>query len=81
MLKNWGILLSRLKKSGISISPCSEGYRMVQLMENLRISDDVNGENVGVNDDINYNNNSSRMSVFAKEWIAMNFPLLYMRFI
>lgn len=54
---------------------------MVQLMENLRISDDVNGENVGVNDDINYNNNSSRMSVFAKEWIAMNFPLLYMRFI
>jgi hypothetical protein len=70
-----------VKKSGISISPCAEGYRMVQLMENLGINDDDTGENVGVKDDMNYNNNSSRKAVFAKEWAAMNFPLLCMRFI
>jgi hypothetical protein len=50
-------------------------------MENLGINDDDTGENVGVKDDMNYNNNSSRKAVFAKEWAAMNFPLLCMRFI
>jgi hypothetical protein len=48
-----------VKKSGISIGQCAEGYRMVQLMENLGITDDGNEDDGGVKDDLNNNNNSS----------------------
>jgi hypothetical protein len=54
-LRNFTIAV---KKSGISIGQCAEGYRMVQLMENLGITDDGNEDDGGVKDDLNNNNNS-----------------------
>jgi hypothetical protein len=33
-----------VKKSGINIGQCAQGYRMVQLMKNLGIEDDSNQE-------------------------------------
>jgi hypothetical protein len=48
-----------VKKSGISIGQCAEGYRMVQLMENLGITDDGNKDDDGEKVGLNNNNNSS----------------------
>jgi hypothetical protein len=48
-----------VKKSGISIGQCAEGYRMVQLMKNLGITVEGNEDDGGVKDDLNNNNNSS----------------------
>jgi hypothetical protein len=55
-LRNFTIAV---KKSGISIGQCAEGYRMVQLMKNLGITVEGNEDDGGVKDDLNNNNNSS----------------------
>ena len=48
-----------VKKSGINIGQCAQGYRMVQLMKNLGIEDDNNqefnlGNEIGKNKDFSY---------------------------
>jgi hypothetical protein len=50
-----------VKKSGLSIQQCAQGYRMSQLIKNLDIVDD-DYDNITTKEDVGINNNSNRIN-------------------
>ncbi len=68
-----------VRKSGISIGQCIEGYRMFQLMKNLGITDDDDINGIQVVDAVGSDSNSND-NIDSNRIITIKiFLLLYMR--